>query len=63
MLEKLTTERRNPKTTNLDQLTPHEFLKIMNEEDKKVPLVVEEVLPDIEKAVKVIIKSLEKCVK
>ena len=60
MLEKLTTERRNPKTTNLDQLTPHEFLKIMNEEDKKVALVVEEVLPDIEKAVKVIIKSLEK---
>ena len=60
MLDKLTTERRNPDTTNLDQLTPHEFLKIMNHEDRKVAVVVGEALPEIEKAVLTITESLKK---
>lgn len=60
MLDKLTTERRNPNTTNLDQLTPHEFLKIMNHEDRKVAVVVSEALPEIEKAVLAVIESLKK---
>ena len=59
MLDKLTTERRNPDTTNLDQLTPHEFLKIMNHEDRKVAVVVGEALPEIEKAVLTITESLK----
>ncbi|MCP1225633.1 N-acetylmuramic acid 6-phosphate etherase [Sebaldella sp. S0638] len=60
MLENLMTEKRNPKTQNLDQMTPGEFLRIMNEEDGKVAEAVKETLPDVEEAVKTIIKNLKK---
>ncbi len=59
MLENLMTEKRNPKTQNLDQMTPGEFLRIMNEEDGKVAEAVKETLPDVEEAVKTIIKNLK----
>lgn len=56
-LEKLTTERRNQETMNLDQLTIKEALDKMNQEDQKVALAVREALPEIELAIKAIIKS------
>lgn len=56
-LDKLTTERRNPNTINLDQMSVMEVLQKMNEEDQKVPEVIKEVLPQIEKAVDKIIES------
>lgn len=56
-LDKLTTERRNPNTINLDQMSVKEVLQKMNEEDQKVPEVIKEVLPQIEKAVNKIIES------
>ena len=59
MLENLMTEKRNPKTQNLDQMDTGEFLSVMNEEDGKVAQAVKETLPDIEKAVKTIIKNLK----
>jgi N-acetylmuramic acid 6-phosphate etherase len=59
MLENLTTEKRNPKTQNLDQMTAGEFLEIMNEEDGKVAKAIKEILPDVEKAVKIIVKNLK----
>ncbi len=46
-LSKLTTEMRNPNTMNLDQMTPLEFVTIMNEEDGKVIEAVKKVLPEI----------------
>ena len=57
-LNHLTTERRNEKTMNLDTLSTHELLEIMNEEDHKVPEAVREAIPEIEKAVQAIIKAL-----
>ena len=59
MLENLTTEKRNPKTQNLDQMSTGEFLMVMNEEDGKVAAAVKETLPDVEKAVKIIVKNLK----
>ena len=47
MLDNLTTEKRNPKTQNLDILKISEFLKIMNDEDKNVAFAVEKVLPEL----------------
>ncbi|MFQ6860410.1 MAG: N-acetylmuramic acid 6-phosphate etherase [Beduini sp.] len=55
----LVTESRNPKTMNLDDMSIHQFLEIMNEEDASVPLKVKEVLPQIEKAVEKIIYALK----
>ena len=59
MLENLMTEKRNPKTQNLDQMNTGEFLRVMNEEDAKVAEAVKETLPDVEEAVKIIIKNLK----
>ncbi|MGX7245214.1 N-acetylmuramic acid 6-phosphate etherase [Enterococcus quebecensis] len=56
-LEKLTTERRNQETMNLDELTIKEALEKMNREDQKVALAVREALPQIEPVVKSIIDS------
>ncbi len=54
MLEHLTTETRNRKTMNLDELTPLELLEVMNEEDQKVAQAVKQEIPQIAKAVEVI---------
>lgn len=54
MLEHLTTETRNKKTMNLDELTTLELLEVMNEEDQKVALAVKQEIPQITKAVEAI---------
>ena len=54
MLENLTTERRNKKTENLDELSTKEILKIMNEEDKTVPVAIEKELGKITEAIEII---------
>lgn len=59
-LSKLTTEKRNPRSMNIDIASTAEILKIINEEDKTVPLAVEKELPYIEKAVDLIVESLKK---
>jgi len=58
-IDNLQTETRNTKTMELDTLSVKDFLQIMNEEDQKVPLAVKEALPEIELAVKAIIKALK----
>lgn len=59
-LSDLTTETRNEKTMNLDELSTAEILKIMNSEDQKVAQRVGKVLPDITQAVEQIILSFNK---
>ncbi|AMD95259.1 N-acetylmuramic acid 6-phosphate etherase [Leptotrichia sp. oral taxon 847] len=54
MLENLTTERRNKKTENLDELSTKEILRIMNEEDKTVPAAIEKELGKITEAIEII---------
>lgn len=58
-LDKLTTEMRNPETLQLDQMSVADVLKQMNEEDKKVPLAISEVLGEIEAAVEQIVSSFK----
>lgn len=58
-LTKLTTETRNEKTMQLDQMSIREVLQQMNEEDKKVPEAIGSALPQIELAVAAIIDSFQ----
>lgn len=46
-LSNLVTESRNHHSENIDTLSTLDMLKVINNEDKKVPLAVEEVLPEI----------------
>lgn len=59
-ITKLSTESRNPETTNLDEMSAEEIVSVMNEEDKKVPLAVEKVLPEISSAANKIAESFKK---
>ena len=56
-LTKLTTETRNPKTVNLDELSTIERLRIMNAEDQKVAEAVNKELGSIAQVVDAIIDS------
>ncbi|PFL21290.1 N-acetylmuramic acid 6-phosphate etherase [Bacillus cereus] len=60
MLENLSTEHRNEKTTNLDEMSIKEVLQSMNEEDRTVALAVENEIEEIEKVVGAVIQSFEK---
>ncbi|EJS65275.1 N-acetylmuramic acid 6-phosphate etherase [Bacillus cereus] len=59
MLENLSTEHRNEKTMNLDEMSIKEVLQSMNEEDRTVALAVEKEIEKIEKVVQTVIKSFE----
>jgi N-acetylmuramic acid 6-phosphate etherase len=58
-ISNLATEQRNPNSTNIDFASTNEILKIINNEDKSVPLAVEKELPYIEKAVDKIVETLK----
>ncbi|MCI5774196.1 MAG: N-acetylmuramic acid 6-phosphate etherase, partial [Erysipelotrichaceae bacterium] len=47
MLEKLNTEQQNPNTWDIDVCSTAEILQKINEEDKKIALVVESQIPAI----------------
>ena len=53
----LTTEKINPATAHIDECTTLEMVKLINDEDKKVALAVEEVLPEVARAVDAIAES------
>ncbi|SFD65766.1 N-acetylmuramic acid 6-phosphate etherase [Bacillus sp. UNCCL81] len=59
MLENLTTETRNEKTMNLDEMSIEEFLTVMNEEDAKVSAAVRNEIPNISKAVEKIVTAFK----
>ncbi|QKE74490.1 N-acetylmuramic acid 6-phosphate etherase [Arthrobacter citreus] len=59
MLENLTTESRNEKTMNLDEMSIEEFLTVMNEEDAKVAAAVRKEIPNISKAVEKIVTAFK----
>jgi len=56
----LTTEARNPRTTDLDAMSVAQVLRVMNDEDRTVPTAVEAALPRIEAAVDRIVSSLRR---
>ena len=49
-LDAMTTEARNPNTTELDRMTMLEIVTAMNREDSRVPQAVAQQLPNIAKA-------------
>lgn len=59
-LNGLTTETRNERTMDIDRVSTLELIRKINEEDKKVPVAVEAVLPAIAKAIDVIVERLQK---
>jgi N-acetylmuramic acid 6-phosphate etherase len=60
MLEAFTTESRNERSMNIDQVGTREILHIINEEDKTVPLAVERELDHIAALVDDIVAAFRK---
>jgi len=60
MLENLSTEARNNKTSNLDEMTTKQILTAMNEEDHSVPTAVGNEIENIESLVLKVIESFKK---
>jgi N-acetylmuramic acid 6-phosphate etherase len=58
-LATLTTEQRNPRSTEIDQLPTQDILKLINSEDKLVPLAVERELEFVAKAVDLIVHAFK----
>lgn len=58
-IKDLVTEQRNPNTMDIDSKTTMEILKLINQEDKKVPFRVEQELPQIARAVDLVVDSLK----
>ncbi|MED4073490.1 N-acetylmuramic acid 6-phosphate etherase [Priestia endophytica] len=59
MLERLGTERRNNQTEELDTMSIQDILRIMNEEDKKVPEAIQKELENVERAVSLVVESFK----
>ncbi|GEM02186.1 N-acetylmuramic acid 6-phosphate etherase [Halolactibacillus halophilus] len=59
-LTKLTTEKRNPRTMDLDALSYREILTIMNDEDQLVPQAIQSVIPAIERAIEIIVERFNR---
>lgn len=58
-ISSLDTEQQNPESVNIDKETTIGILKIINNQDKLVPLAVEKELPFIEKAVDLIVEAFK----
>ncbi|SET30282.1 N-acetylmuramic acid 6-phosphate etherase [Thorsellia anophelis] len=54
-LQSMITESRNPSSSDIDTVSTVEMLKIINAEDKKVPIAVEKILPEITTVVDIIV--------
>ena len=59
-LARLLTEQRNPVSMNMDRLSTEEILRLINSQDKLVPLAVEREIPYIMRAVEMIVESFRK---
>jgi N-acetylmuramic acid 6-phosphate etherase len=59
-LAKLLTEQRNPVSMNLDLMSTEEILRLINSQDKLVPLAVEKEIPYIVQAAEYVVNSLRR---
>lgn len=59
-LDQLVSEGRNPRTMGIDQMSTHDILVAINDEDNLVPAAVRATLPAIEKAVEAIVAAFGK---
>lgn len=53
------TEQQNPKTRQIDSLSVVDMLRVMNEEDQQVAHAVKAVIPDVARAVELVVASFE----
>lgn len=58
-LKNLVTEKVNPETRDIDSKNIEEILRIINNEDKKIPHIVEKEIPYIEKAVEIVVSAFK----
>ena len=58
-LKGMTTETRNPRTMQLDQMSELEIVTFMNEEDARVPLAIAKCLPQIAQAAAWAVEAFE----
>ena len=54
------TEARNPRARGLSSMSTREILELLNDEDATVPAAVRRALPEIERAVELVVASLAK---
>ena len=59
-LNSLITESRNPASANIDELSTFDMLAVINGEDKKVAIAVEQTMPQIAELVDAIVLAFEK---
>ena len=59
-LGRLVTEQRNPRSKNLDKLSTSQILRLMNREDRRVPVAVGREIPRIARAVEIIVERLSR---
>lgn len=59
-LSQMITEGRNPASQNIDELTTEAMLRVINDEDKKVALAVEAIVPQIAQVVDAITVAFSK---
>lgn len=58
-LKKITTEKRNPNTMDIDQVSTFEILKKINNEDKTIPFAIEQAIPQITALVDTLVNSFQ----
>lgn len=58
-LSQIITEGRNPASQNIDELSTEAMLRVINDEDKKVALAVEAIVPQIAAAVDAICAAFQ----
>jgi N-acetylmuramic acid 6-phosphate etherase len=59
-ISNLETETRNPVSENIDMMSTSEILNLINSQDSLVPIAVEKEIPNIEKAVDLIVSQFKK---
>ncbi|MDF2669038.1 MAG: murQ, partial [Paenibacillus sp.] len=59
LLNELTTEQVNPRTSNIDCLTTEEIVRLINDEDRQIAYKIQELTPVIAKAADYIIHSFQ----
>ncbi len=58
-LKTLETEKQNPESFGLDSMTTEEILRVINNQDKTVPFVVEKEIPYIAQAVEIVVNAIK----
>lgn len=59
MTQTILTEKANPNTTNIDMMDSYQIAQTINQEDQKIAIAIEKELPQIAKAIDLIVDSFQ----